>query len=214
MTTSIAFTLKGSATIYFVKYYLEQDDAFLSGVLSATAIAGIVAPIVAMQLIKHGYFTKLGMAKFSHVAGGVLALALLLMPQNNIFLCVGCLFASVLFAELSSIIAWALPSDCADYCEVKYNKKMSGILGAGALFALKLGMSIAGALVGWVLAYAGYDPTSSIVSSNIAFAILMLISVLPAICHIVGYVFLRFYTLDDKKMKEIQLQLIERQAHS
>ena len=208
MITSIAFTLKGSATIYFVKYYLNQGDAFLSGLLSATAIAGIVAPLVSMQLIKRGIFSKLSMVKFSHVMGGIFALVLLIVPQSNILFCVGILFLSVLFAELSSIITWALPSDCADYCEVKYNKKMSGILGAGALFALKLGMSLAGALVGWVLAYAGYDPNATIVASDITWAILLLISVLPAVCHLLGYVFLRFYTLDDNKMKEIQMQLI------
>lgn len=214
IANAIAFTLKGSVAIYFVKYYLQQDDAFLSGVLSATAIAGIIAPIVAMQLIKHGYFTKIGMAKFSNIAGGVIALLLLVVPQNSVFLCVACLVASVLFAELCSIIVWALPSDCADYCEVKYNKKMSGILGAGALFSLKLGMSLAGALVGWVLAYAGYEANSTVVSTETAFAILMLISILPAICHFIAYMFLRFYTLDDKKMEEIKVTLINRQIHS
>ena len=211
MTTSIAFTLKGSATIYFVKYYIQQDDAFLSGVLSATAIAGIIAPIASMWMIKRGWFTKLGMAKFSHVAGGVLALAILLVPQNAVYPCIGVLFLSVLFAELSSIIAWALPSDCADYCEVKYGKKMSGILGAGALFALKLGMSLAGALVGWVLAAVGYEPGSA-VSPDIAWAILMLISVIPAICHFGGYLFLRMYTLDDSAMNKIRLELIKRES--
>lgn len=211
MTTSIAFTLKGSATIYFVKYYLNQDDAFLSGVLSATAIAGIVAPLVSMQLIKHGYFTKIGMLKFAHIMGGLLALVLLVIPQNSVFLCVGVLFCSVLFAELASIIAWALPSDCADYCEVKYGKKMSGILGAGALFALKLGMSLAGALVGWVLACSGYEANGA-VEGNIIWAIILLISVLPAICHIVGAGFLWLYKLDDNKMREIQKALIDKQA--
>ena len=209
MITSIAFTLKGSATIYFVKYYLNQDDAFLSGVLSATAIAGIVAPIVSVQLIKHGVFTRLGMVKFSHVAGGVMALLLLVMPQSSLYLCVGTLFGSVLFAELSSIIAWALPADCADYCEVEYDKKMSGILGAGALFALKLGMSIAGALVGWVLAASGYQANAQ-PGGDMVWAILLLISVLPAVFHFLGYMFLRFYTLDDKKMEEIKTTLEQR----
>ena len=210
MITSIAFTLKGSATIYFVKYYLKQNDAFLSGVLSATAIAGIIAPIISVQLIKHGVFTRLGMVKFSHIVGGIMALLLLVIPQNNIYLCVGTLFGSVLFAELSAIIAWALPADCADYCEVKYNKKMSGILGAGALFALKLGMSIAGALVGWVLAASNYQANTQ-TGGDMVWAILVLISILPAIFHFMGYMFLRFYTLDDAKMDEIKNELQKRQ---
>ena len=140
-----------------------------------------------------------------------MALMLLIMPQSNIYLCVGTLFGSVLFAELSSIIAWALPADCADYCEVEYDKKMSGILGAGALFALKLGMSIAGALVGWVLAASGYQANVQ-PGGDMVWAILLLISVLPAVFHFLGYMFLRLYTRDDGKMEEIKNTLEKRHA--
>ena len=41
-------------------------------------------------------------------------------------------------------------------------------------------------------------------------AILLLISVLPAVFHFLGYMFLRFYTLDDKKMEEIKTTLEQR----
>ena len=86
---------------------------------------------------------------------------------------------------------------------------MSGILGAGALFALKLGMSIAGALVGWVLAASGYQANAQ-PGGDMVWAILLLISVLPAVFHFLGYMFLRFYTLDDKKMEEIKTTLEQR----
>lgn len=209
--TSIAFTLKGSVAIYFVKYYLNQDDAFLSGVLSATAVAGILAPVISIRLIKAGVFTRLGMAKFSHLTAGICALVLLVVPADFTIASVAVLFASVLCAEMASIIAWALPADCADFCELKYNKKMSGILGAGALFALKLGMSLAGALVGWVLAACGYEagvaPTSEMV-----WAILILISVFPAIFHFAGYGCLRLYKLNDAKMEEIKNALLQRRG--
>lgn len=213
MLTSVSFTLKGSATIYFVKYYLNQDDAFLSGVLSATAIAGIIAPLVDSKLIRMGFFTRLGMLKFAHVAGAVTALLILLIPQSQIYPLVAMLFASVFCAELGSIIAWALPADCADYAELKYGKKMSGILGAGALFALKFGMSIGGAMVGWVLAACGYEAGVT-TGTSITMGIILLISILPAMFHILGYLFLRAYPLTDKKMEEVKNELVKKRLES
>lgn len=198
VTGAIAFVIKGSVTIYFVKYFLGKGDTFVSGLLSATAIAGIIAPMIAIQLIKRGILSKLGTLKFSHIGGGVAALCLYFVnPQQTELACV-LLVLSVLLSEIGSIILWALPSDCADYCEAKSGVKMSGVIAAGTLFSMKVGLALAGGMVGFVLAASGYQAGQE-VSSDSLHAIIFLIAGVPAIFHALSYGLLLFFKLGENK---------------
>lgn len=198
ITSSIAFVIKGSATIYFVKYFLGRSDGFVSGLLSATAIAGIIAPMIALQLIKRKKVSALGTLKLAQAGGCVAALALLFVSPENVWLAVALLVVSVLMAEIGSITAWALPSECADYCERKSGLKMSGFIAAGTLFTMKIGLAIAGGLVGFVLSMSGYHAGAAI-TPEILKGIIFLIAGVPAIFHGISIVLLMFFNLDDSQ---------------
>ncbi len=197
ITSSIAFVIKGSVTIYFVKYFLERGDGFVSGLLSATAIAGIVAPMIAIQLIKRGILSKLGTLKFAQLGGGVAALCLYFVNPGQIGLACALLVVSVLLAEIGAITAWALPSDCADYCEARSGIKMSGVVAAGTLFSMKVGLALAGGMVGFVLAASGYKAGQAITAETMS-AILFLIAGVPAIFHGISLGLLMMFKLDDQ----------------
>lgn len=197
ITSSIAFVIKGSVTIYFVKYFLERGDGFVSGLLSATAIAGIVAPMIAIQLIKRGILSKLGTLKFAQFGGGAAALCLYFVSPGQIGLACVLLVVSVLLAEIGAITAWALPSDCADYCEARSGIKMSGVVAAGTLFSMKVGLALAGGMVGFVLAASGYK-AGQVVTPETMSAILFLIAGVPAIFHGISLGLLMMFKLDDQ----------------
>lgn len=197
ITSSIAFVIKGSVTIYFVKYFLNRGDGFVSGLLSATAIAGIIAPMIAIQLIKRNKLSKLGTLKVAQLGGGVAALCLYFVNPEQISLACVLLVLSVLMAELGSITAWALPSDCADYCEDKSGVRMSGAVAAGTLFSMKVGLALAGGMVGLVLSLSGYKAGEA-VSSETMTAIMFLIAGIPAIFHAISLGLLMMFKLDDK----------------
>lgn len=197
ITSSIAFVIKGSVAIYFVKYFLNRGDAFVSGLLSATAIAGIIAPMIAIQLIKRNKLSKLGTLKVAQLGGGVAALCLYFVNPEQISLACVLLVLSVLMAELGSITAWALPSDCADYCEDKSGVRMSGAVAAGTLFSMKVGLALAGGMVGLVLSLSGYKAGEA-VSSETMTAIMFLIAGIPAIFHAISLGLLMMFKLDDK----------------
>lgn len=197
ITSSLAFVIKGSVTIYFVKYYLHRGDAFVSGLLSATAIAGIIAPMIALQLIKRKKLSPLGSLKFAQACGGLAALALFFVGPDQFWLGVSLLVASVLFAEMGAIMAWSLPADCADYCERQSGVKMSGFIAAGTLFSMKVGLALAGGLVGLVLSLSGYQAGQP-VSEQTMSAIIFLIAGVPAIFHGIGVILLMFFSLEDK----------------
>ncbi|MBB5337386.1 MFS transporter [Pectinatus brassicae] len=206
--TQMAFTFKGSAAIYYAKYYLQQNDAFLTGVLSAFSIAGIVAPIVAMFLINRGVFKKLRMLEIATIGAGIMAIPIMLIPPEHYMISVAFLVLTTFFGELGIIVYWALPCDCAELCEARYNKKMIGVLGALALFSQKFAMGIVGLLIGGILSYVGYVAGGA-VNGKISMGILSIVAGLPAICHFVSYYYLRQYDLNEEKMAEIHEEVIE-----
>lgn len=208
VTGAVAFILKGSVAIYFVKYYLNASEQMVSVFLSAIAIAGIIAPMIAIQLIKKKLLSNIQLYKYANLFGGLATLSILIISPEQLTLGLFLIILSVIFAELGSIVCWALPSDCADYCEYKYSVKASGIMAAAGLFTQKVGFAIAGGIVGFSLALAGYDTNN--ITPNASFSILLLISVAPAVFHFLSFILLCFYPLNDHKMNEIKVALEQR----
>lgn len=204
--TQAAFTFKGSSAIYYAKYYLGQNEAYLTGLLSAFSIASIVAPIVSMILIKRNVFNKLTMLKVATLGAGITALPILFIPAEYYLVSSMFLIISTFFGELGIVVYWALPADCADFCELKFKKKMAGVLGAVALFSQKFAMSIVGVGIGAVLSFVNYQPNGE-VTSQVAMGIVTIVAVLPVICHFVSYYFLNQYELDDNAVRKIHFEL-------
>ena len=204
--TQAAFTFKGSSAIYYAKYYLEQNDAFLTGLLSAFSIAGILAPIVSMWLIRKNIFNKLSMLKVATLGAAVTAIPLLLIPSEHYMLSSMFLILSTFFGELGIVVYWALPADCADFCQLKFNKKMAGVLGAVALFSQKFAMSLVGVGIGLILSFVSYQPGAA-VTPEVSAGIMVITAALPIACHLVSYYFLNQYDLDEDEVRKIHFQL-------
>ena len=204
--TQAAFTFKGSSAIYYAKYYLEQNDAFLTGLLSAFSIAGILAPIVSMWLIRKNIFNKLSMLKVATLGAAATAVPLLLIPSEHYMLSSTFLILSTFFGELGIVVYWALPADCADFCQLKFNKKMAGVLGAVALFSQKFAMSLVGVGIGLILSFVNYQPGAT-VTPEVSAGIMVITAALPIACHIVSYYFLNQYDLNEDEVRKIHFQL-------
>ena len=58
-------------------------------------------------------------------------------------------------------LLWAMIADCADYGEWKHNRRSTGFVFAGIVFALKGGLGIGGAITGWLLAFYGYSAATA-----------------------------------------------------
>lgn len=204
--TQAAFTFKGSSAIYYAKYYLSQNDAFLTGLLSAFSIAGILAPIVSMWLIRKNIFNKLSMLKVATLGAAATAVPLLLIPSEHYMLSSTFLILSTFFGELGIVVYWALPADCADFCQLKFNKKMAGVLGAVALFSQKFAMSLVGAGIGLILSFVSYQP-GAVVTPEVSAGIMVITAALPIACHLVSYYFLNQYDLNEDEVRKIHFQL-------
>ena len=154
-------TLKFGAVVYFVKYAMGQDLKLVSLLLTGGSIMGIIAPFIASNLLKKKIISRHQLFFWSQFIGGGIMLSSWLVANDAVISHVCLFLLSTLCAELISILIWATIADCADYGYEKQRVRIDGMIGGGLLFATKLGMAIGGAIMGYVLAYYNYDPTTA-----------------------------------------------------
>ncbi|MEO7458277.1 MAG: MFS transporter [Gemmatimonadaceae bacterium] len=108
-------------------------------------------------------------------------------------------------------LIWAMFADVADYAEWKFNRRITGVVFATILFGLKMGLSLGGAIAGWLLS--GYGYQANVAQSPSALqGIRMTVSIYPAIflCIVVACLF--FYRITKKLNLEIQDELASRRS--
>ena len=106
-------------------------------------------------------------------------------------------------------LLWAMFADVADYTEWKTNRRITGVIFATVLFALKAGLSLGGAIGLWLLSGFGYQP-NAVQTPDALFGIRMTASIFPAIFLCIVIVCLGFYRISKKLNLQIQNELAER----
>ncbi|MFK9842595.1 MFS transporter, partial [Escherichia coli] len=61
------------------------------------------------------------------------------------------------FHQMYQPFKWNMMANAADYGEWKFGRRITGLSYSGNLFALKMGMAVAGAAVGFSLGLFGYQ---------------------------------------------------------
>ncbi|MDZ7295280.1 MAG: MFS transporter, partial [candidate division KSB1 bacterium] len=110
-----------------------------------------------------------------------------------------------------SVLQWAMYTDTADYSEWKMGRRATGLVMSASLFALKLGLTVGGALVGWILAYYGFVANQP-QTERALHGILQLMSVFPAIAGLIGGLVMVAYPLTNKMMQRIEADLASRRS--
>jgi len=105
-----------------------------------------------------------------------------------------------------SVIQWAIYTDAADFGEWKFGRRATALIMAASLFALKLGLTFGGAIVGWMLDFHGFEPLVEQTESAIT-GIRLLFSIYPAIFGFIGGAIMLFYPLTDTFMVRIEEEL-------
>jgi len=76
-------------------------------------------------------------------------------------------------------------ADVDDYGEWKTGKRITGISFSGNLFFLKLGLAIAGAMVGFLLSWYGYDAGAKAQSDSAINGIMLLFTIIPGVGYLI-----------------------------
>lgn len=106
-------------------------------------------------------------------------------------------------------LLWAMFADVVDYAEWKTGRRTTGVIYATIMFGLKTGLSLGGAMAGWLLSWYGYQ-ANMVQTPEALTGIRMIVSVYPAVFYLVIIGSLFFYGITKKLNIQIQDELAER----
>ncbi len=215
-------SIRDGATVYYFKYYIEEDQFqnirlfnipfVLSGLyLAVGQIANIIGVILAAPLSNS--IGKKNTYIFSMSIATVLSIAFYWLDKTNltsifilqvlISICAGSIFP----------LLWSMYADCTDYSELKTGNRATGLIFSSSSMSQKFGWAIGTAITGWLLGYFGFE-ANQVQSNETITGIKMFLSLLPAIGTILSVIFISFYPLSEKRMKEIADTLQIRRTES
>lgn len=112
-------------------------------------------------------------------------------------------------------LLWAMIADVADHSEYVNYRRATGFIFSGVVFALKAGLGIGGAVLGFLLSGFGYTSGSAAVQSDTAVqGIILSSSLIPAAFFLVGVVALCFYPISKEFNEKMQAELSARRSKS
>jgi GPH family glycoside/pentoside/hexuronide:cation symporter len=219
----ICYVMRGSSIIYYFKYYILDQKLNLFGLdlnlsfttfTSSFLLIGTGFTILGAILTK--WLSKTFDKKNTYV-GMLLTVSLVncmfyfLQPQNVVLIYLFNIIISFAWGPVS-VLQWAMYTDTADFSEWKNGRRATGLLMAASLFALKLGLTLGGALVGWILAFYGFVPNQAQTAES-TIGIILLLSLYPSLFGFIGVILMFFYPLNNKMMAKIEGDLTARRKN-
>lgn len=205
----LTYLITGTAGIgiYFASDVLGDPNLYsfigLVGILPLLIGIWFMAPII-------GRFGK-RRAMLVGIVISLVGIGVSLIDPSNITLVV----AGGLIRGLGSIPAaaamFALVADVVDYGEWKSGVRLDGMTYAAATAGQNFGAGLGAALVGWILAFGGYDGAAEVQSASAIGSEVFLMLWLPLIATVLLGVIIYFLNID-KNLSQMQRELAERRA--
>ncbi len=216
--------MRGSATPYYFRYFVEDQQLILFGstidltytvFTSSFVTLGTVSTLIGAMctgLVVKRLDKKNTYASFLTASAVFSLFFFLLEPENVLLIYALNILVSFFFGSVS-VVQWAIYTDTADYGEWKFGRRATGLIMAASLFALKLGLTLGGALVGWMLGAHGFVAGAAQTAETL-FGIRLLMSFYPAVFGVLGGLIMFFYPLSDKMMVKMEEDLTNRRGEA
>ena len=112
-------------------------------------------------------------------------------------------------------LLWAMIADVADHSDYVNYRRATGFVFAGVVFALKAGLGIGGAILGFLLSGFGYVSGAGTAQTESAIhGIVLSSSLIPAATFAVGVITLCFYPITKTYNERMQAELTERRMRN
>jgi GPH family glycoside/pentoside/hexuronide:cation symporter len=112
-------------------------------------------------------------------------------------------------------LLWAMIADVADHSEYVNYRRATGFVFAGVVFALKAGLGIGGAILGFLPSGFGYVSGAGTAQTESAIhGIILSSSLIPAATFFIGVIALYFYPITKAYNEEMQAELTERRKQT
>ncbi|MEO1173013.1 MAG: glycoside-pentoside-hexuronide (GPH):cation symporter, partial [Myxococcota bacterium] len=222
--TLAAVAVRGAVTVHYFKYYVGADD-------SAIFTIGREGTALFLEFDTTTVFLSSGMLAFvagvslttwvSRLLGkrnGLIVLTLLnsatvfsffFIPADAWSLMMAVNLLGNLLAGPTPALVWALYTDVSDYGEWRFGRRATGLVFSAAMFAQKMGLTIGGAVPGYMLGMFGFvanqeQPPESLMGIRVMF------SLLPGALALANGLVLLFYPLSEAQTEEMQTELAVR----
>lgn len=230
LTTLIFVTLamKGGSYVYYFKNYVDPNEltSFISPILDfMTSIGanffgedpvsagfglfnagGIIFMIIGIGLSKRlaDKYGKRDIFKVFLLVSTIFIITFYFFSKKSVELMFISQILHGFFYGITIPLLWAMIADVADFSEWKNNRRATAIIFSAMMVGLKLGLTIGGSLVTWVLGLYNYQPQLDIQAETAIQGVKMLVSIYPAIPFLIGVGLLFFYEIN--KNMEIRIE--------
>ncbi len=209
--------LRSGSTIFFFKYVQGFDSTPLLWGLDHTTLfltsgaLGLVLGTMCLGPIARRVDKKYYAAALSLVTG-LCFLGFYFVPKGQFGVMIALNVIAQFCAGPTSALTWALYADVADYGEVKYGRRSTGLIYSASLFSIKTGILIGGFLVPLFLSQFGYVKGLELQTPHALLGIALAFSIGPALFALLKAAALMVYPLDQKRVDEIERELTARRA--
>lgn len=214
--------VRNGAMLYFLSYYVADSSRALFTVsfgffdlevtrtvlfMSLGAFATMIGVLPTQYLVRR--FEKRTLYIFFMVTQGLSYISIYFIPGSNFEMLLALHILGSFLAGPGPVIVFSMYADVADYSEWKTDRRATGLIIATILFAIKGGLWIGGQLNTLVLWYIGYSKETA-TNPDVLHGLAVLFTWTPGLLSAVAGLVLLKYTVSDKLMKQIQVELQER----
>ncbi len=202
---TLGYVIRGSVALYYAKYYLGGDAALQSAFLSTGVGAAIISMSASTWITKH--YCKINLFKYTQMAVFFISIAMyFFVGRDDVALAFILFFLLSFVVDLHAPVFWSIIPEAVDYGELKTGKRVSGLAFGGISFFQKLGMGLAGALVGLLLGYFDYVPDVEQSERSLMGIVLMLTLISGFFHFVTGWVMTK-YNITNERYIEIVDQI-------
>lgn len=203
--------IRMAATMYYVTWVMGQSTSFATLFISLGVVGMMGGSMLAKVLTDR--ICKLKVFFWCNIALAIFSSGFYFLDPHATTLIVVMYFLLNILHQIPSPLHWSLMADVDDYGEWKTGKRITGISFSGNLFFLKLGLAIAGAMVGFLLSWYGYDAGAKQQSPDSINGIVMLFTIIPGVGYLITAGVVRLLKVDRELMQRIQLDLEKRRIN-
>ena len=196
--------LKGASTMYYVNTVMGRPD-IATLFMVAGMLANIVGAIGSAPIL--GRFDKVKTYRVLIVFSGLLSALLFMVDPSNVVMVFTLVIILGVVQMSTTPLLWSMMSDVVDYEKTRSNRSLGGMVFSTNLFAIKLGIAIGGAMVGWILAGVGYVGGAETQTEQAITWINLLYTVIPGVMFASLALIMSFYELDSEKLRQIKALL-------
>jgi sugar (glycoside-pentoside-hexuronide) transporter len=203
--------IRMAATMYYVTWVMGQSTHFATLFISLGVIGMMFGSTLAKVLTDR--WCKLKVFFWTNIALALFSSAFYWIDPHATLMVVIAYFVLNILHQIPSPLHWSLMADVDDYGEWKTGKRITGISFSGNLFFLKVGLAVAGAMVGFLLSIYGYNAGAKQQSPEAINGIMLLFTVIPGVGYLITAGVVRLMKVDRKMMITIQQDLALRREN-